>query len=449
MIKNSFHGISRFSGESILEGDKSISHRALILTSQAVGSSKIYGLLESSDVLNTLKALQQLGVVISKKIDSNGEKYYEVLGQSIGNLSESSNFLDCGNAGTGVRLLMGLVASNLIKSFFTGDDSLRNRPMKRIIIPLLLMGCNVSARQDSKLPLLIEGSEDLLAIEYKLPVPSAQLKSSILLAALNISGETIIEEPALSRDHTEIMLEYLGAKLTYLPAEASSGSSGRIIKFMGKQILTARDIIVPKDPSSAAFIIAAVMLTENSNVLIKDICINPGRIGFLTILKKMGANIIYENKRIICGEHVADIRVRSSKLEAITIEKDEVVAMIDEYPILAVIVSFATGKTIMHGLEELKVKESNRLSAIAENLGNLGINIVLDEENSSLEITGNSNKNIQLSADYVVRTYNDHRIAMAFLIMGLKCNKVITVDSVESIKTSFPSFFEKIFELVA
>ena len=358
------HGIK---GRCTVAGDKSISHRSLLLASQVLGVTNIHGLLEGQDVLHTVAALNSLGV--TTKRDSKG--VWSVTGVGVGGLAESPDVLDMGNSGTSTRLLMGLVTPYEFTSFFTGDASLRGRPMARVITPLTMMGAGFYTRDGGRLPLAVKGTRNPLPITYTLPVASAQVKSAILLAGLNTSGITTVIEKEASRDHTENMLEYFGFNIQ--KQRLVDGSLSISVTGQPHQKLGEYEIFVPADPSSAAFLIVAAIICQNSDLTISNVCINPLRTGLFTTLKEMGANIEFLNERKIGGEQVADIQVKYSRLKAVTIPASRAPAMIDEYPILAVAASFADGETVMHGLSELRVKESDRLSAIIQSLTACGV----------------------------------------------------------------------------
>lgn len=411
------------SGKITVPGDKSISHRALIFGAMAIGKTKISGLLESEDVLHTKKTLQKLGVNIVK----NGTEYL-VDGVSIGGLAEPDDILDQGNSGTGVRLLMGLVCSYPFRCTFTGDESLRKRPMKRVTIPLEKMGAKFECREGGLLPLTTQGYDIMMPIEYELPVASAQVKSAILLAALNVAGTTTIIEKEKTRDHTELLMKFYGL---HISTEEVDGKN--VIKFNGKKQFNAKDIAVPADPSSAAFAIVAALITKNSDITIKNVMINPLRTGLFTTLKEMGSDIEYVNIRNEAGEVIADIRVKYSKLSGVTVPAERAPSMIDEYPILSIAAAVAEGETTMLGLEELKVKESNRLEAIYNGLIACGVNAEMGD--NSLKV-----RNSKIIGGNEIKTHGDHRIAMSFLVAGLVSEKPISVDEPHMINTSFPDF---------
>lgn len=415
-------------GSFQVPGDKSISHRALIISSQSLGKTLIKGLLEGDDVMNTAKALGLLGVSITRDAANN----WLVHGVGIGCLTESSSVLDMGNSGTSARLMMGLVTPYPFATFFTGDESLSKRPMARVIKPLEEIGAKFTAHSGNRLPLTLQGTASPKAICYELPVASAQVKSAILLAGLNTEGRTTVIEPHPSRDHTENMLRYLGYAI-----EVKNEHDANIISIHGKQQipLADREIIVPADPSSAAFPAVAALICSGSEITIPNVCINPLRIGLFTSLHEMGGQIEFINQRMICGEHVADIRVRYSKLKGVVIDAKRAPSMIDEYLILAVAAAFAEGETIMHGLGELRVKESDRLAAIIDGLSACGVKVFAEGESLHVIGTGKPPK-----GGATITTNFDHRVAMSFLIMGMASEQPVTIDDAASIQTSFPNF---------
>jgi 3-phosphoshikimate 1-carboxyvinyltransferase len=410
-------------GTITVPGDKSISHRALIFGACALGKTKIFGLLESEDVINTKKSLEILGAKVSYNND-----YYEISGLGIGGLQASNQILDQGNSGTGVRLLMGLLASYPFKTTFTGDASLKKRPMKRVFSPLEKMGAKFECQEGGLLPASVTGYDIMMPIDYELPVASAQVKSAILLAAMNIEGTTTVIEPEKTRDHTELLMKYLG-----LDIKTSEENGKNIIKLSGKKQYNAKDIIIPSDPSSAAFAIVAALIVPNSEIVVKNVLINPLRTGLFDSLIEMGANIQYLNIRKQAGEKIADIKACYSRLKGITIPAERAPSMIDEYPILSIAAACAEGKTLCLGLEELKVKESNRLEAIHNGLKNCGIKSEIG--NDSLTIYSSS-----IAGGNIIKTHGDHRIAMSFLVAGLVAENPIIVDEPEMINTSFPNF---------
>ena len=415
-------------GDIIIPGDKSISHRSLIFAALAHGKSEISGLLEGEDVLRTAQALRHMGVEIDKK--ENGR--WIVNGSGIVGLMEPDDILDMGNSGTAARLLAGLVTPYDFTSFFSGDASLRKRPMKRVFEPIKQFGATITAREDNLMPFAITGSDSPMAIEYEMKMASAQVKSCILLAALGTNGVTTIFEPEKCRDHTEVMMRYLGQKIDITPHK-----NGNIIKYQGYQEFDAKNFDVPGDISSAAFLIVAALLIKDSKITIKNVGINPLRDGIIISLKEMGANIDIINEQELCGEKVADIVVEYSKLKAVEIPAHRAASMIDEYPIFAIAAANADGTTKMLGLEELKVKESNRLGMIAQNLENCGVSLKMGDD--SLEIKGGIN---HPKEKVKIHSAMDHRIAMSFLVMGLTLENGVEIDDASMIKTSFPNFEE-------
>ena len=416
------------SGDIRVPGDKSISHRSLMLASQVLGITHISGLLEGEDVIATYKALVACGVPITKEASDT----WIVNGVGIGGLGESENVLDMGNAGTGARLMMGLLASYPFTSFFTGDASLRSRPMKRVIDPLSEMGARFTSRRENKLPLAMTGAERAMPITYRLPMASAQVKSAVLLAGLNTPGITTVIESEKTRDHTERMLAYLGIKV-----DVSDKADGRYISVKGHQEAprTDSEIKVPADPSSAAFPMVAALITPNSNIVLKDVCVNSLRTGIILTLQEMGGKIELLNQRSSCGEDIADIKVSSSVLKGIAVPAERAPSMIDEYPVLAVAAAFAKGDTIMNGLKELRVKESDRLQAIIDGLNACGINCSVSGDN--LTVHGTSGK---VTGGGTITTHFDHRIAMSFMVLGMNSKDAVTVDDTSAIDTSFPGF---------
>ena len=417
-------------GEIEVAPDKSISHRSIIFASLANGVTKIYNLLEGEDVLNTINAMKLMGVEITKKVD-----HYEVIGSGIAGLCEPDNIIDMGNSGTSSRLLAGLVCPYNFTSFFTGDNSLRKRPMARVFEPIGQFGAKIIAKQNNFMPFAIIGNENATPIEYAMKMASAQVKSCILLASLRVRGTTTIFEPEKCRDHTEIMMQYLGLKLSLQPWQNNSHLNGTKISYNGFQEFDAKDFFIPNDISSASFFIVACLLVKNSKITLKNIGINPLRTGLVTTLREMGANIEYQNTREIGGELVADIMVESSHLKAVSVPSNRSASMIDEFPILAIACSFADGISRLNGLAELKVKESNRLKMIADNLKNCGVEVKIGDD--YLEIKGG----FAMPKNPVsITTAMDHRIAMSFSIMGLCLENGINLDDDEMIKTSFPNF---------
>ncbi|MDC1296001.1 3-phosphoshikimate 1-carboxyvinyltransferase [Pseudomonadota bacterium] len=426
------HKSSNLSGEMIVPGDKSISHRSLIIGSAVTGKIIVNNLLESEDVLATANALRKMGVSINKL--SNNK--WEVFGSGIGSLSGINNILDMGNSGTGARLLMGLVAGSDVEATFIGDQSLSKRPMKRIISPLIETGATIENFNNDTLPIKIKGSKITLPIEYESTVASAQVKSSILLAGLSSIGTTSIIEPSLSRDHTERMLKYFGAKIETIKLK---NSKWKII-LEGIPSLKPLDINVPSDPSSASFPIVSALITPNSKVKVMNVCVNELRTGLFKTLIEMGANIKFTNSREMNGELIADIVAETSKLNGIAIPKSRAASMIDEYPILAIAAVKAEGDTIMEGVEELRYKETDRIKSVCEGLKKVGVQTI-DTHNSmivkGIGPQGQINQNVEINSNL------DHRIAMSFLCLGLISEKPIKVDNTDTIKSSFPFFLDK------
>ena len=420
--------IAGLSGRVRVPGDKSISHRSLMFGAVTLGETRIEGLLEGEDVLGTAAAMRALGATIVR----DGEGLWRVSGLGVGGLIEPEAVLDFGNAGTGSRLTMGLVGGHAIAATFVGDASLSRRPMGRVLDPLRQMGVAVIARKGDRVPLTIKGPDTLIPITYRVPVPSAQVKSAVLLCGLNAPGVTTVIEPVATRDHTERMLEGFGAAI-----ETTIGSNGeRIIRLEGRPELKPQTVVVPGDPSSAAFPIVAALIVPGSDVTVENVLLNPLRTGLLTTLLEMGADLTIENERLSSGEKIGDVRVRSSRLKGVTVPAERAPSMIDEYPILAVAAAHAEGETLMEGLEELRVKESDRLSAVAHGLSINGVEVV--EGESSLLVRGP--KAGRKLGGGVVPTHLDHRIAMSFLILGFTADVAITVDDAATIATSFPTF---------
>lgn len=423
------HTASPLKGTAIIPGDKSISHRALMLGAINVGSTRVHGLLEGEDVLSTAEALRELGASIRKEPGN----VWVVEGVGVGGFTESSTVLDMGNSGTSTRLLMGLVATQPITTFFTGDASLRKRPMQRVTGPLERMGARCITRDGGRLPLTVIGSAAPVPISYKLPVPSAQVKSAILLAGLNTPGITEIIETAPTRDHTERMLHHFGVEIETTPLE----DGGRRIRLQGQPEISNPDVelVVPADPSSAAFLTVAALIVPGSSITLPNICLNPSRTGLYTTLQEMGADITFTNRRNVAGEEVADIVVKHSKLSGVSVPAERAPSMIDEYPILAIAAACAEGATSMYGLSELRVKESDRLAAIAEGLEACGVEIKANSDSLIVRSKGETPK-----GGATIKTHMDHRIAMSFLTLGMVSKYPITIDDGRAIDTSFPGF---------
>jgi 3-phosphoshikimate 1-carboxyvinyltransferase len=422
------------SGRARVPGDKSISHRALILGAMAVGSTRISGLLEGEDVLNTAKAMQALGARIERICGG----HWRVDGVGVAGFAAPAGPLDFGNSGTGCRLVMGAVAGCPITATFDGDGSLRKRPMGRVLDPLAQMGAHVTdSAGGGRLPITLNGARDPLPILYRTPVPSAQIKSAVLLAGLAAPGITTVMETEASRDHTERMLAHFGAEVTSEP----EGAYGRRISLVGQPELAPKPVAVPADPSSAAFPMVAALLAPGSDVFLPDVMTNPLRTGLITTLREMGASITEEGVREDGGEAMAGFRVRHSALQGVEVPPQRAPAMIDEYPVLAVAAAFAEGTTVMRGLHELRVKESDRLAATADMLRVNGVNVEISGDDLAVHGRGHA------AGGGLVATHMDHRIAMSALVLGLAADKPVKVDDVAFIATSFPGFANLMREL--
>ncbi|MBH5401362.1 3-phosphoshikimate 1-carboxyvinyltransferase [Bradyrhizobium sp. CNPSo 4010] len=413
-------------GKVRVPGDKSISHRALILGALAVGETRISGLLEGEDVLNTAKSMQALGA----RVQRTGDFAWTVNGVGVGGFAQPKAPLDFGNSGTGCRLVMGAVAGCPISAVFDGDASLRSRPMRRILDPLEKMGARVTAGEGGRLPLTLQGARDPLPITYQTPVASAQIKSAVLLAGLAAPGTTTVVETEASRDHTELMLRHFGADIT----SVQEGRHGRRITLVGQPELHGANVAVPADPSSAAFPIVAALIVEGSDVVLSDVMTNPLRTGLFTTLREMGASIEESEVRGDAGEPMARLRVRASKLRGVEVPPERAPSMIDEYLVLAVAASFAEGTTIMRGLQELRVKESDRLEATAAMLRVNGVTVEVSGDDLIVEGRGH------VPGGGTVATHMDHRIAMSALVMGCASDQPVSVDDTAFIATSFPDF---------
>ncbi len=414
-------------GTMMLPGDKSISHRSIMFGGTAVGETVVSGLLEGEDVLATIAAMQALGADIHK--DDQG--CWHVWGVGPGGYQEPATAIDMGNSGTGVRLLMGLIATSPITATLIGDASLSSRPMGRVTDPLSLFGTGFHAREGGRLPLTMTGASPAQPVTYKLPVASAQVKSAVLLAGLNAPGKTSVIEPIPTRDHTERMLTAFGADIVVEQTE-----QGRMITVTGERELKACSIAVPADPSSAAFPLVAACLVPGSEVRLPGVLLNPGRIGLITTLLEMGADITIENERDEGGEPVGDLIARHAPLHGVTVPEDRAPSMIDEYPILFVAAALAKGRTVARGLEELRVKESDRLAVMSDGLKACGVTV--EDYKDGLAITGTAGTVVPGGAQ--IATHLDHRIAMSFLILGLCAAAPVAVDDGAPIRTSFPSF---------
>ncbi|SNS22791.1 3-phosphoshikimate 1-carboxyvinyltransferase [Tropicimonas sediminicola] len=415
-------------GIAHVPGDKSISHRSLILGALAVGETRVSGLLEGQDVLDTAKAMAAFGAEVTR----HGEGDWSIHGVGVGGFAEPEDVIDCGNSGTGVRLVMGAMATMPITATFTGDASLRSRPMGRVTDPLALFGARAVGRDGGKLPMTIVGAADPVPVDYVTPMASAQVKSAVLLAGLNAPGKTVVTERSATRDHTERMLRGFGAEVV-----TEQTGEGYRITLTGRPELKPQTIAVPRDPSSAAFPVCAALIVPGSDVLVPNIGLNPTRAGLFTTLREMGADLSYENEREEGGEPVADLRARfSPDMKGIEVPAERAPSMIDEYPILSVVASFAEGSTYMPGVHELRVKESDRIDAMAVGLRACGVEV--DETEDSFTVHGLGAGGVPGGATAAARL--DHRIAMSFLICGMAAKQPVSVDDAGPIATSFPIF---------
>ena len=428
---------SSLKGVVSIPGDKSISHRSLILGALAIGQTRITGLLEGQDVLDTAKAMVAFGAVVEK----NDQSEWLVDGVGVGGFAEPATVVDCGNSGTGVRLIIGAMSTTPINATFTGDHSLNSRPMERVTNPLSKFGVTTFGRSKGRLPMTVIGARSPIPVKYDVPVPSAQVKSALLLAALNAPGETIITEKEITRDHTERMLSSFGADIS-----VENISNRRSIKLCGHSELNGQNICVPSDPSSAAFPICAAIIVEGSDILVPNITLNETRAGLYKTLIEMGANLSFENEREESGEPVADIRACfSPDLKGVEVPPERAASMIDEYPILSVVAANATGKTIMRGVKELRVKESDRIDVMAKGLRANGV--FVDEGEDWWAVKGNGMGSVKGGS--ICQTFLDHRIAMSFLVLGLSSQNYVEIDDCLPIKTSFPNFIELMLEIGA
>ena len=424
-------------GRVRVPGDKSISHRALMFSALAVGSSRIEGLLEGEDVLATAAALRAMGATITRD-----GPVWTVDGVGVGGLLQPESALDMGNSGTSTRLLMGLVASHPITATFIGDASLSKRPMGRVITPLSQMGADITSTA-GRLPLMLRGMTPAIPITYTLPLASAQVKSAVLLAGLNTPGVTRVIEPIPTRDHSERMLRGFGAEVT---VEASP--QGRIISLMGEAELRPQHIVVPGDPSSAAFLVVAATIVPGSDIVVENVGLNPTRTGLFTALRMMGASIEEVNQREVGGEPVADLHVRHAALSGIAVPPDLAPSMIDEYPILFVAAAFASGRTVARGADELRVKESDRIAAMAAALSVAGAQVEEVEDGLIIDGTGGE----PLPGGGTIATLLDHRVAMSMAVAALHCSNTtsgaaLTLDDASPVATSYPAFFDQIAHL--
>ena len=428
---------SSLKGVVSIPGDKSISHRSLILGALAIGQTRITGLLEGQDVLDTAKAMVAFGAVVEK----NDQREWLVDGVGVGGFAEPSTVVDCGNSGTGVRLIIGAMSTTPINATFTGDHSLNSRPMERVTNPLSKFGVTTFGRSKGRLPMTVIGARSPIPVKYDVPVPSAQVKSALLLAALNAPGETIITEKEITRDHTERMLSSFGEDIS-----VENISNRRSIKLCGHSELNGQNICVPSDPSSAAFPICAAIIVEGSDIFVPNITLNETRAGLYKTLIEMGANLSFENEREESGEPVADIRACfSPDLKGVEVPPERAASMIDEYPILSVVAANATGKTIMRGVKELRVKESDRIDVMAKGLRANGV--FVDEGEDWWAVKGNGMGSVKGGS--ICQTFLDHRIAMSFLVLGLSSQNYVEIDDCLPIKTSFPNFIELMLEIGA
>lgn len=415
-------------GVADVPGDKSISHRSLLLGAMAVGETRVTGLLEGEDVLATAAAMRAFGADVERL----GDGEWRVNGVGVGGFAEPENVVDCGNAGTGVRLIMGCMATSPITATFTGDASLRSRPMGRVTDPIALFGAQSYGRTGGRLPMTVVGAKNPIPVRYRTPMASAQVKSAVLLAGLNAPGETVVIEAEATRDHTERMLAGFGAEIS-----VEDTDEGRVITLVGQPELKPQAIAVPRDPSSAAFPVCAALIVPGSDVLVPNIGLNPTRAGLFTTLIEMGADLTYENEREEGGEPVADLRARfSPDMKGIRVPEERAASMIDEYPVLSVVAAFATGKTEMVGVHELRVKESDRIDAMARGLEANGVTI--EEGRDFMTVHGLGPDGVPGGGTAAARL--DHRIAMSFMVMGMASQSPVSVDDGQPIATSFPIF---------
>lgn len=424
-------------GEANVPGDKSISHRSLILGAMAIGKTEIHGLLEGQDVLDTAKAMRAFGATVT----DHGDAHWTVQGVGVGGFCEPEDVIYCGNSGTGVRLIIGAMATHSFTATFTGDASLNRRPMARVTDPIALFGATAHGRAGGRLPMTIIGAKDPVPVQYRVPMPSAQVKSAVLLAGLNAPGETVVIEKEATRDHTERMLKGFGADI-----KVEDTDKGRVITLKGYPDLVPQNIAVPRDPSSAAFPVCAALICAGSDVLVPNIGLNPTRAGLFATLRDMGADLTYENERIEGGEPMANLRARfSPDMKGIEVPPERAASMIDEYPVLSVVASFAQGQTVMRGVKELRVKESDRIDAMATGLRANGISVEDGEDWWIVDGRGISD----VPGGGLCATYLDHRIAMSFMILGMGSNKPVSIDNGVPIVTSFPIFEDLMAQLGA
>jgi len=425
MISHPSHALS---GKADVPGDKSISHRALILGALCVGETKITGLLEGQDVLDTAQAMRAFGAEVTRLAPGS----WSVHGVGVGGFAEPQQVIDCGNSGTGVRLIMGAMATSPIAATFTGDASLNGRPMARVTDPLALFGCQSVGRAGGRLPMTLVGATDPVPVRYTVPVPSAQVKSAMLFAGLNAPGQTVVIEKEATRDHTERMFAGFGAEIRITEA-----AEGRVITLTGQPELKPQTLQVPRDPSSAAFPVCAALITPGSDVLVPGIGLNPTRAGLYTTLREMGADLTYENERIEGGEPVADLHAQySPHMQGIEVPPERAASMIDEYPVLSVVAANIKGRTMMGGVKELRVKESDRIAAMATGLRANGV--AVEDGPDWWAVTGQGPGSVPGGA--LCATHLDHRIAMSFLVLGLAAQAPVEIDDAAPVATSFPIF---------
>ncbi|MFB0952492.1 MAG: 3-phosphoshikimate 1-carboxyvinyltransferase [Rhodospirillales bacterium] len=429
MPKLRAHQASGLQGQIRIPGDKSVSHRSLMLSALAIGETRVSGMLEGEDVLATAAAMRDMGTDVERQDDGT----WCVVGRGVGGLAEPANAIDMGNAGTGVRLLMGLVATHPITCTFLGDASLSRRPMERVMGPLRAFGTTFTSRDGGLLPITVTGAANPMPVRSVMTVPSAQVKSAVLMAGLNTPGKTQVIERERTRDHTENMLRHFGADVTTEPQDDGT----TLITLTGQPELVARDIQVPADVSSAAFPIVAALIVPGSDVRIEAVSLNPLRAGLIKTLRDMGANLTIENAREEGGEPVGDLVVRASKLKGIDVPPERAPSMIDEYPILCVAAAFATGTTRMTGVGELRVKESDRLEAMVQGLSACGVTIRSGDDWMEVDgLDGVPKGGAEIAVDL------DHRIAMSFLVLGLATENPVSIDDADAIATSFPGFVD-------
>ncbi|MEM1301989.1 MAG: 3-phosphoshikimate 1-carboxyvinyltransferase [Pseudomonadota bacterium] len=420
------HKSSPLTGVADVPGDKSISHRSLILGALSVGETRITGLLEGEDVLDTAKAMRAFGAEVTQHDDGS----WSVHGVGVGGFAEPDQVIDCGNSGTGVRLIMGAMATMPITATFTGDASLNSRPMGRVTDPIAEFGAASYGRDGGRLPLTIVGARQPVPVRYAVPMPSAQVKSAVLLAGLNAPGQTVVIEKEATRDHTERMLAGFGAEIS-----VEETNEGRVITLTGQPELKPQDIAVPRDPSSAAFPVCAALIVPGSDVLVPNIGLNPTRAGLYFTLQEMGADLTFENMREEGGEPVADLRARySSDMLGITVPGHRAASMIDEYPVLSVVAAFAKGRCHFEGVKELRVKESDRIAAMADGLRANGVEVEDTEDTMTVIGTGS------VPGGATCASHLDHRIAMSFMCLGMAADAPVSVDDGAPIATSFPIF---------